>query len=86
MFQVFALLACAELKVEQGRVDCAQTDAEMLLLEHDWYVFKDAICKLAQVIFALRHAFEFNIGVNVAQAARGLEFLWSTLLDQIAKH
>ena len=64
----------------------AQTDAEVLFFEDHWHIFKYTVGQLPQVIFALWNTFEFDVWIDVTQAAWGLEFLRTSLLDQVAKH
>lgn len=48
----------------------AKTDAEMLLLKDDWYVFKNALCKSAYVKLACGDRFELQIWVQIQKIAR----------------
>ena len=67
-------------------MDGAEADAEVLLLEHDGHVLEDAVCQLPQVVLALRDTLELHVGVNIAKAVGGLEFLGASLLHQVAEH
>jgi len=51
-------------------VNGAKTDAEMLLLEDYWYVFKNALRKSANVELACGDRFELHIRVQIQKIAR----------------
>jgi hypothetical protein len=60
----------SELEVKERAVNGAKTDAEMLLLEDYWYVFKNALRKSANVELACGDRFELHIRVQIQKIAR----------------
>lgn len=67
-------------------MDRAETDTEVLLLENDRYVLKDAVRQPSEVIFPRGDALEFDIWVDLPKTAGGLELLGPALSDQVGEH
>jgi len=77
----------SKLNVEERAVGCAETDAEVLVLENYRHIFKYSFVYLSQTELAGRHLFKFHSSrVKVFQRLESLEFLWTALVKEVTEH
>lgn len=67
-------------------MDRAKCHAEVLFVENNWSVFKDAIAQSLNFEFLDRDAFKLRIPFNFLQVTRLLELLGTALIQEVGEH